>query len=82
MTCGKKQIAWASHSSRGCIERPMANLNPTDTQRTGRGEGQNKPDDEVFNDSLGTVDPADSTGSDEAMETGDAKSRNMNTRED
>ncbi len=43
-------------------------------------------DDEVtkalVNDSLGTVDQADSTGSDEAKETGDAKKENTKTRED
>ena len=38
--------------------------------------------DQIVNDSLGTVDPADSTGSDETKETGDAKRRNANTRED
>lgn len=37
---------------------------------------------DVVNDSLGTVDPADSTGSDEEKETGDAKRGNSNTRED
>ena len=36
----------------------------------------------VVNDSLGTVDPADSTGTDEQEETGDAKSRNKPARED
>ena len=43
-------------------------------------------DDEVdkalVNDSLGTVDQSDSTGSDEAKETGDAKKGNTKTRED
>ena len=43
-------------------------------------------DDEVsqalVNDSLGTVDQADSTGSDEAKETGEAKKGNTKTRED
>ena len=37
---------------------------------------------ELTNDSLGTIDSADSTGSDETKETGDAKKRNTNTRED
>ena len=37
---------------------------------------------ELVNDSLGTVDSADSTGSDETKETGDAKKGNTNTRED
>jgi hypothetical protein len=43
-------------------------------------------DDEVkkqlVNDSLGTTDTADSTGTDETKETGDAKAGNTNTRED
>ena len=38
--------------------------------------------DQIVNDSLGTVDPADSTGTDESKETGDAKRKNANTRED
>lgn len=38
--------------------------------------------DVVVNDSLGTVVPADSTGSDEDKETGDAKKENFPTRED
>ena len=37
---------------------------------------------ELVNDSLGTIDQADSTGSDETKETGDAKNGNTNTRED
>jgi len=36
----------------------------------------------VVNDSLGTVVSADSTGTDEEKETGDAKWLNANTRED
>ena len=36
----------------------------------------------IVNDSLGTVDTADSTGSDETEETGDAKKGNTKTRED
>ncbi len=39
-------------------------------------------DDEMVNDSLGTVDPADSTGDDEERETGDAKKGNTQKRED
>jgi hypothetical protein len=46
------------------------------------GQQEEKKDDGVFNDSLGTVDPADSTGSDERKETGDAKEGNTNTPED
>jgi len=37
---------------------------------------------ELVNDSLGTTTQADSTGSDEAKETGDAKKGNKKTRED
>ena len=37
---------------------------------------------ELVNDSLGTIDSADSTGSDETKETGDAKKGNTKTRED
>ena len=37
---------------------------------------------ELMNDSLGTIDTADSTGSDESKETGDAKKWNTDTRED
>jgi len=43
---------------------------------------ENKKEDAVVNDSLGTVDPADSTGLDEEKETGDAKRNNKPTRED
>jgi hypothetical protein len=38
--------------------------------------------DALVNDSLGTTDQADSTGSDETKETGDAKEGNAKTRED
>ena len=37
---------------------------------------------ELMNDSLGTIDTADCTGSDETKETGDAKKGNTDTRED
>ncbi len=37
---------------------------------------------QLVNDSLGTIDTADSTGSDETKETGDAKHGNTQTRED
>ena len=36
----------------------------------------------VMNDSLGTIDTSDSTGDDEELETGDAKAKNLDTRED
>jgi hypothetical protein len=39
-------------------------------------------DDLMVNDALGTISPADSSGSDEEMETGDAKVLNFPTRED
>jgi len=40
------------------------------------------PDNGVVNDSLGTVDIADSTGLEEERETGDAKVGNTNSHED
>ena len=46
------------------------------------GKGAVKTDDAMVNDSMGTVDPADSTGVDEEKETGDAKRDNFPTRED
>jgi hypothetical protein len=39
-------------------------------------------DDVLVNDSLGCITLADSSGSDEEMETGDAKVQNFPTRED
>jgi hypothetical protein len=57
-------------------------LKPTHTQPGGFVEKHPKPDDGVVNDSLGTIDSADSTGTDESKETGDAKRNNRNTRED
>ena len=41
-----------------------------------------RADDGVVNDSLGTIDIADSSGLDESKETGDAKQNNKPTRED
>jgi hypothetical protein len=56
---------------------------PTHTQPGGFVDTDDKVDDGVVNDSLGTVDIADSTGSDPERETGDAKSKNKDTgRED
>jgi hypothetical protein len=55
---------------------------PTHTQPGGSQQGNPSPDDEIVNDSFGTVDIADSTGLDETKETGDAKRLNKNTRED
>jgi hypothetical protein len=45
-------------------------------------ETEEKGDDGVVNDSLGTVDVADSTGSDPEKETGDAKKKNVDKRGD
>ena len=47
-------------------------------------DGKITVDDEdvIVNDSLGTVDEADSTGTDEEKETGEAKKNNRPTRED
>ncbi len=56
-------------------------LKPTHTLPGGLVETE-KADDGVMNDSLGTIDIADSTGNDEDRETGDAKIRNKNTHED
>jgi hypothetical protein len=55
---------------------------PTHTQPGSLPEDKNKTDNGVVNDSLGTVDPADSTGLDEDKETGDARKNNKPTRED
>ena len=57
-------------------------LKPTHTQPGGLAEKHPKPDNGIVNDSLGTVDSADSTGIDEDKETGDAKRENRNARED
>jgi len=58
------------------------NPKPTHTQPGGYQDPHAEPDDGVVNDSLGSVDIADSTGLDESKETGDAKRLNKNTRED
>ena len=54
---------------------------PTHTQ-PGGFEIPERDEDEVVNDSLGTIDIADSTGTDEDKETGDAKDKNLDTHED
>jgi hypothetical protein len=54
----------------------------THTQPGGFVEEDESADDGVENDSLGTIDIADSTGIDEKKETGDAKDQNKATRED
>jgi hypothetical protein len=46
------------------------------------GQTEVAQDDGVVNDSLGTIDPADSDGLDEKKETGDAKKNNTPKRED
>ncbi len=57
-------------------------LKPTHTLPGGLMEDDGRCDDGMVNDSLGTVDFADSTGIDDEMETGDAKLFNMPTHED
>ena len=59
-----------------------AKTKPTHTQPGGFVDTEEKVDDGVVNDSLGTVDVADSTGSDPEKETGDAKKKNVDKRED
>ena len=46
------------------------------------GQAEDEIDDGVVNDSLGTIDIADSTGLDEKKESGDAKKGNTPKRED
>jgi hypothetical protein len=46
------------------------------------GQTECTEDDGVVNDSLGTIDPADSTGTDVEKDTGDAKKGNTSNRED
>jgi len=46
------------------------------------GQTECTEDDGVVNDSLGTIDPADSTGTGDEKEAGDAKKNNASTRED
>ena len=57
-------------------------LKPTHTQPGGFQQANQTDNDDIVNDSFGTVDPADSTGLDESKETGDAKQLNKNTHED
>ena len=54
----------------------------THTQPGGFVEEDESASDGMENDSLGTIDIADSTGTDEKKETGDAKDQNKATRED
>ncbi len=46
------------------------------------GQTECPEDDGVVNDSLGTVDPADATGTGDEKDTGDAKKNNGSARED
>ena len=55
---------------------------PTHTSPGGLLEVTGNLEDEMVNDSLGTVSIADSTGVEDAKETGDAKVGNTKTRED
>ena len=55
---------------------------PTYTLPGGMMEVSDGEDDGVVNDALGSIDAADSTGIDDDMETGDAKTWNFPTRED
>ena len=57
-------------------------LKPTHVQPGGFIDEDADLEDGMVNDSLGTVNIADSTGVDEEKETGDAKVNNKDTRED
>ena len=57
-------------------------LKPTHTMPGGMVEEMEEVDDGIVNDSFGTVDIADTTGSEDEMETGDAKICNFDTHED
>ncbi len=59
-----------------------AKTKPTHTMPGGEVEDEGKAEDGMVNDSLGTIDIADSTGSDDAKETGEAKKNNTPARED
>ena len=59
-----------------------SSLQSTHEQPGGLQDPNADPEDGLVNDSLGSVDIADSTGLDEDKETGDAKRLNKNTRED
>ncbi len=54
----------------------------TPTAQPGRFEDPEGAEEAVINDSLGTIDTSDSTGTDEELETGDAKDENFDTHED
>ena len=46
------------------------------------GQREDKKDDGVVNDSLGTIDPADATGTGDDEDNSDAEKDNANTRKD
>ena len=66
----------------GAANDKSSSLRSTHEQPGGLQDSNVDPDDGLVNDSLGSVDTADSTGLDEDKETGDAKRFNKNTRED
>lgn len=55
---------------------------PMHSQGDGFTEENEEVETETVNDALGTVSVADSTGLDEEKETGEAKDKNFNTKED
>jgi hypothetical protein len=57
-------------------------LMPTHTQPGAFVVVDENAEDGVVNDSMGTIDTADSTGDDDEKETGEAKIGNWNTKED
>jgi len=57
-------------------------LKPTHTVPGAYVEETEEVDNGVFNDALGTIDTSDSSGVEDELETGEAKTGNFNTRED
>jgi hypothetical protein len=57
-------------------------LKPTHTVPGAYVEETEEADNGVFNDALGTIDTSDSSGVEDELETGEAKTGNFNTRED
>lgn len=55
---------------------------PKQPTKPGRFEDPEGAEEAVINDSLGTIDTSDSTGTDDDLETGDAKADNFDTHED
>jgi hypothetical protein len=89
MQLGERSLRSAGQSAAriSCIQLRRGQEMNTKTKSThtmpgGEVEVNGKADDGMVNDSLGTIDTADSTGSDETKETGDAKKNNKPTRED